>query len=159
MSFTIESPSGDEYEKAGMRSAAGEFALEAPELLEAVDEFGDNGTIQIVGVFPGFVLQQIKNCLAVRRIVPRGLNETELLWTAFGFADDDDKLTTLRLRQGNVSIDDSEMMASSQQGIAPYPNEQGVLEMGGRDVASNPSRISETSVRGFWQAWRGKMGI
>ena len=166
VSFTIESPSGDEYEKAGMRSASGEFALEAPEVLEAVDEFGDNGTIQIVGVFPGFVLQQIKNCLAVRRIVPRGLNETELLWTIFGFADDDEKLTTLRLRQANlvgpagfISMEDGAATAFVQRGAIAAGGMNAVLEMGGRDVASNPSRVSETSVRGFWQAWRGKMGI
>ena len=166
VSFTIESPSGDEYEKAGVRSAAGEFSLEAPEVLEAVDEFGDNGTIQIVGVFPGFVLQQIKNSLAVRRIVPRGLQETELLWTVFGFTDDDDKLTALRLRQGNligpagfISMEDGAATAFVQRGAVSAGDMNAVLEMGGRDVASNPSRVSETSVRGFWQAWRGKMGI
>ena len=166
VSFTIESPSGDEYEKAGVRSAAGEFALEAPELLDAVDEFGDNGTIQIVGVFPGFVLQQIKNSLAVRRIVPRGLQETELLWTVFGFTGDDDQLTALRLRQGNligpagfISMEDGAATAFVQRGAVAAGGMNAVLEMGGRDVASNPSRVSETSVRGFWQAWRGKMGI
>ena len=117
-------------------------------------------------MFPGFVLQQIKNCLAVRRIVPRGLNETELLWTIFGFAGDDEKLTTLRLRQANlvgpagfISMEDGAATAFVQRGVVAAGGMNAVLEMGGREVASNPSRISETSVRGFWQAWRGKMGI
>ena len=41
-------------------------------------------------MFPSFVLQQIRNSLAVRRLVPQGLEKTELVWTCFGFDDDDE---------------------------------------------------------------------
>src|SRR5262245_38349495 len=41
---------GREYEQAGMRAAQEGFGLEAPELLEAVDEFGDGIGLQIVSV-------------------------------------------------------------------------------------------------------------
>ena len=82
-------------------SAAQEgLKLEAPELLQSVDEFGDGCGVQIVAVFPSFVLQQIRNSLAVRRIVPQGAGRTELIWTAFGFADDSPQMTEMRLRQG-----------------------------------------------------------
>src|SRR5262249_50509254 len=64
--------------------------------------FGDGIGLQILTVFPGFVLQQIRNCLAVRRVVPRGLDKTELVWTCFGFTTDDDTLAELRLRQANL---------------------------------------------------------
>ena len=80
---------GKEYEQAKMRSAQDGYALEAPELLKSVDEFGDGIGLQILSVFPGFILQQIRNSLAVRRIVPMGTERTELVWTMFGFADDD----------------------------------------------------------------------
>ena len=63
---------GKEYEQAGMRTAHDDFALEVPELLKSVDEFGDGIGLQILSVFPGFILQQIRNSLAVRRIVPHG---------------------------------------------------------------------------------------
>ena len=43
---------GREYEQAGMRAAQEGFGLEAPELLEAVDEFGDGIGLQILSVFP-----------------------------------------------------------------------------------------------------------
>jgi len=33
------------------------------------------------------------------------------------------------------------------------------VEMGGRDIASSESRVSETSVRGFWQAYRRHMQL
>ena len=81
---------GKEYEQAGMRSANAGFGLEAPELLKNVDEFGDGIGLQILSVFPGFVLQQIRNSLAVRRVVPQGLERTELIWTCFGYETDDD---------------------------------------------------------------------
>jgi phenylpropionate dioxygenase-like ring-hydroxylating dioxygenase large terminal subunit len=165
VSFSIDGPSGDEYEKAGVRSAAGAFALEAPEVIDSVDEFGDRGSVQIVGVFPGFVLQQIKNCLAVRRIIPRGLNETELLWTVFGYADDDAAMTARRLLQANligpagfISMEDGAATGFVQRGAVGAQDRDSVVEMGGRGVASDESRVTETSVRGFWQAWRGCMG-
>ena len=37
---------------------------------------GDGIGLQILTVFPGFLLQQIRNSLAVRRVVPRGLDQT-----------------------------------------------------------------------------------
>ena len=167
VSYSVEdNVRSDDYEKAGMRSAQGGFALEAPELLDAVDEFGDSVGVQILGVFPGFVLQQIRNCLAVRRIVPRGIAETELVWTAFGYADDDAAMTARRLRQANligpagyISMEDGAATGFVQRGVIAAADHAAVVEMGGRDVASDASRVTETSVRGFWQAWRGHMGI
>ncbi len=43
---------GKEYEQAGMRAAQEGFGLEAPQLLESVDEFGDGIGLQILSVFP-----------------------------------------------------------------------------------------------------------
>src|SRR5262249_58645704 len=51
---------GKEYEQAKMRTAQEGYALEAPELLQSVDEFGDGIGLQILAVFPGFILQQIR---------------------------------------------------------------------------------------------------
>ena len=53
-------------------------------------------------MFPTFVLQQTRNSLAVRRLVPQGLEKTELVWTCFGFTDDDEAMTERRLRQANL---------------------------------------------------------
>jgi len=147
-----------------VRSAAGSFTLEAPEVIASVDEWGDQGTIQILGMFPGFVLQQIKNCLAVRRVVPRGVNQTELLWTAFGYADDDAAMTGRRLLQANligpagfISMEDGAATGFVQRGVTGAADFSSVVEMGGAAVASDESRVTETSVRGFWQAWRRHM--
>src|SRR5258708_3483034 len=103
VSYSLAADSGGkEYEQAGMRAAQEGFGLEAPQLLEAVDAFGDGVGLQILSVFPTFVLQQTRNSLAVRRLVPQGLDKTELVWTCFGFVGDDDEMTERRLRQANL---------------------------------------------------------
>jgi anthranilate 1,2-dioxygenase large subunit/terephthalate 1,2-dioxygenase oxygenase component alpha subunit len=155
---------GKEYEQAGMRSANAGFGLEAPELLNNVDEFGDGIGIQILSVFPGFVLQQIRNSLAVRRVVPQGLDRAELIWTCFGYQNDDDAMTELRLRQANligpsgfISMEDGAATGFVQRGIRGAGDEESVVEMGGSGTASEESRVSEAAVRGFWKAYRQYM--
>jgi anthranilate 1,2-dioxygenase large subunit/terephthalate 1,2-dioxygenase oxygenase component alpha subunit len=158
---------GKEYEQAGMRSANEGYALEAPrELLGNVDEFGDGIGLQILTVFPGFVLQQIRNCLAVRRVVPLGLDRTELVWTCFGFTTDDEALTELRLRQANligpaglISMEDGAASGFVQRGVAGADGERALVEMGGSGTASEESRVSEAAVRGFWKDYRHHMGL
>src|SRR6266581_1458979 len=127
---------------------------------------GDGGTLQILTVFPGFVLQQIMNCLAVRQVLPKGVNRTELVWTAFGYASDDEKMTELRMKQANligpagyISLEDGAATAFVQRGAAGASERASFIEMGGRGVESNESRVTETSVRGLWQQYRKHMGL
>jgi phenylpropionate dioxygenase-like ring-hydroxylating dioxygenase large terminal subunit len=157
---------GREYEQAGMRAAQEGFGLEAPELLEAVDEFGDGIGLQILSVFPIFVLQQTRNSLAVRRLVPQGLDRTELVWTCFGFEDDDAAMTERRLRQANligpagyISMEDGAAPGFVQRATATADDLVSVVEMGGASTASDDNRVTEAAVRGFWKAYRGYMGI
>jgi phenylpropionate dioxygenase-like ring-hydroxylating dioxygenase large terminal subunit len=157
---------GREYEQAGMRAAQEGFGLEAPELLEAVDEFGDGIGLQILSVFPTFVLQQTRNSLAVRRLVPQGLDRTELVWTCFGFEGDDDAMTERRLRQANligpagyISMEDGAAPGFVQRATATADDLVSVVEMGGASTSSADNRVTEAAVRGFWKAYRGYMGI
>jgi anthranilate 1,2-dioxygenase large subunit/terephthalate 1,2-dioxygenase oxygenase component alpha subunit len=157
---------GREYEQAGMRAAQEGFGLEAPELLEAVDEFGDGIGLQILSVFPTFVLQQTRNSLAVRRLVPQGLDHTELVWTCFGFEGDDAAMTERRLRQANligpagyISMEDGAAPGFVQRATATADDLVSVVEMGGGSTASADNRVTEAAVRGFWKAYRGYMGI
>src|SRR5258705_82754 len=157
---------GKEYEQAGMRTAHDGYQLEAPELLENIDEFGDGVGLQILTVFPGFLLQQIRNALAVRRIVPRGLDQTELVWTCFGFTTDDEALAELRLRQANligpagfISMEDGAAAGFVQRGVAGAGDAMSLVEMGGSGTASEESRVSEAAVRGFWKDYRHHMGF
>jgi len=157
---------GKEYEQAKMRSANEGFALEVPEVIKSIDEFGDGIGLQILSVFPGFVLQQIRNSLAVRRIVPMGLDKTELVWTMFGFEDDTPELHDMRMMQSNligpggfISMEDGAATGFVQRGSRGAPNEMSVVEMGGQGIGSEESRVSEAAVRGFWATYRRLMGV
>jgi anthranilate 1,2-dioxygenase large subunit/terephthalate 1,2-dioxygenase oxygenase component alpha subunit len=158
---------GDAYERDGMRSAgSGGFSLENPEVLDQVDEFGDRVSIQILSLFPGFVLHQIRNSLAARQVVPKAIDRTELHWTLFGFVDDDQAMTRRRLLQANlvgpagyISMEDGAATGFVQRGVAGSPDRASVIEMGGAAIGSGDSRITETAVRGLWKAWRAHMQL
>ncbi len=158
--------SDDVYKQQNIRSDDDEFRLNDPSFLDAVAEFGDDIQLQNVALFPATMLQQLHNSIAVRQTVPRGIDSMDLNWTFVGFADDTPQMRQRRLRQGNlagpagfVSMEDGCIGGFVQRGVAAAPDGNGVIEMGGRDATSMATRATEASVRGFWKAYRGLMGI
>ena len=156
----------EDYEKGGLRAWKDDYALADPRLIRGRDEFGDGVSLQILTVFPTFVSQQVQNALAVRQVVPKGVDRTELLWTYYGFEDDDPELAELRLLQANmvgpagfISMEDGAVGGFVQRGAAGAAGLAGVVEMGGAGAESQRGRATETSVRGFWKAWRAVMGL
>lgn len=155
-----------DYSAEKLRADKDGYTLADPSMLDGVDEFGDGVTLQILSVFPGFVLQQIQNSLAVRQVLPKGQESTELNWTYLGFQDDTPELETMRLKQANlvgpagfVSMEDGAVGGFVQRGVACAPDERGIIRMGGEGIESSTYRATETSVRGFWHAYRSYMGI
>jgi anthranilate 1,2-dioxygenase large subunit len=142
-----------------------DYRLKDPRFLDSVDEIGDGITLQILSVFPNFVLQQIHNTIAVRLVLPKGPEETELQWTYIGFEDDDAAMTEKRLLQANlvgpagyVSMEDGAVGGFIQRAIKGGEDKCSVIEMGGYEHASQPTRTTEAAIRGFWQAWRTLIG-
>jgi anthranilate 1,2-dioxygenase large subunit len=157
--------SDGEYAKQNIRSAK-EYRLADPSLLQSFEEYPDGITLQILSVFPTFVLQQIQNSVAVRQIVSRGTGKTDLNWTLIGFAGDTPEQRLARLKQANlvgpagfISMEDGCVGGFVQRGIAGSPNAKAILEMGGASAESSESRVTEASVRGFWKAYRARMGL
>jgi phenylpropionate dioxygenase-like ring-hydroxylating dioxygenase large terminal subunit len=155
-----------EYEQGEIRAHIDDMTLADPNLIEGVDEFDDGVTLQILSVFPNFVMQQIRNSLAVRQVIPKGVGETELVWTYYGFADDDSVMDRRRQRQSNlvgpagyISMEDGCIAGFVQRGIAGAGEERSVVSMGGAEAESQDTRATETSVRGFWKAYRPLMGL
>src|SRR5258708_31084024 len=114
-----------------------------------MDEFGDGVTLQILSVFPGFVLQQIQNAIGVRQILPRGTQQTELNWTYLGFEDDTPELREMRLRQANlvgpagyVSMEDACVCGFVQTGLDGATESRPVLEKAGDAPGSNASHLA-----------------
>ncbi|MDB5776907.1 MAG: Rieske (2Fe-2S) protein [Herbaspirillum sp.] len=155
-----------EYDTEKLRSDKDGYVLADPSMLDGKDEFNDGVTLQILSVFPGFVLQQIQNSLAIRQVLPKGMESTELNWTYIGFADDTPELRKMRLKQSNligaagfVSMEDGAVGGFVQRGVACASDEKAIVEMGGAGTESVNYRATETSVRGFWKAYRTYMGF
>ena len=157
--------SGD-YDTADLRARHEGFRLADPSQIAGRDEFGDGISLQILSVFPLFILQQIQNSLCARQVVPRGRDETELLWTYFGFEDDDEEMTALRLKQANlvgpagyISLEDGAVGSFVRRGITGAGDDREILEMGGRDWRSQDTRATESPLRGFWKVYREHMRL
>jgi anthranilate 1,2-dioxygenase large subunit/terephthalate 1,2-dioxygenase oxygenase component alpha subunit len=153
------------YKEQGLRSDTDKYRLKDTTVLEGFQEFDDGITLQILSVFPGFVLQQIQNCLAVRQVLPKGQDRSELNWTYIGYTDDTPEQRTVRLKQlnlvgpaGFISMEDGAVGGFVQRGIAGAHDHEAIIEMGGDSTGSSEGRATETSVRGFWKAYRQHMG-
>ena len=163
----IDGDAGErDYAAAALRSDSESFGLKDPTLLDGRDEFGDGITLQILTVFPTLVLQQIQNSLVVRQIVPKGIDRTEVVWTYYGFEDDDSALAEFRLKQSNmvgpagyISMEDGAVGAFVQRALPGAADDTSIVMMGGAGADSQETRATETSIRGFWKAYRRLMDL
>ena len=154
-----------DYKQQALRSSKDEYRLEDASVVDAIDEFGDRVMMQILTVFPGFVLQQHLNSIAIRQLLPRGVDRSELVWTIIGFEDDDAGMTERRLKQANlvgpagyISMEDGAVGGFVQRAVRGVEEDAGLLMMGGADARSQQFRATEASVRGFWKKYRALMG-
>jgi anthranilate 1,2-dioxygenase large subunit/terephthalate 1,2-dioxygenase oxygenase component alpha subunit len=168
VSYALVDPEAEaraEYKEQGLRTDS-EYRLRDPSFLKGVPEFGDNISPQILSIFPGFVIGQVENSVVVRQVLPKGVRATHLNWTYVGFDGDDAEMTRRRLRQcnligpaGYVSMEDGAVGGFVQRGITQAGELSGVLEMGGGEAVTTNTRATEAAVRGFWKAYRSRMGI
>ncbi len=150
-----------------MRAFHADFRLEAPEIMDFVEEFDSPWSVTMRTIWPNLIVQREMNTLGVRQIVPRGPHEFAMHWTMFGFQGDDDAMRRHRLRQGNLmgpagflGMEDNEAMKFVQDGmkrslpgghvVAMEPE----IEAGGTDCV-----ISEAAIRAMYKSWREIMGI
>jgi phenylpropionate dioxygenase-like ring-hydroxylating dioxygenase large terminal subunit len=155
-----------EYAAEKLRADKDDFMLRDPSMIKGVDEFGDGVTLQVISIFPGCAVAQVQNTLAVRRIVPKGIDQTEVYWTYLGFIDDTPDLRTMRLKQlnlvgpaGLVSMEDGIIGSFVQRGIMAASEYDTIVEMGGASAESTDTRASEASIRGLWKAYRSYTGL
>jgi len=150
-----------------LRSHNDQLKLEDPSILKWVDEIGDGVSVQILSAYPSFVLHQIANSLATRQLLPKGQNQCDLVWTYFGFADDDEPTTQRRLIQinlagsaGMISVEDAAVCEMTYRAIADGQVGNSFIEMGGTDLTSGgSSKLSERAIRNFWHNYRQDMNL
>jgi salicylate 5-hydroxylase large subunit len=137
-------------------------------LIEAVHELDGDETVSTSTVFPSVIFLQQVNSLQIRQVIPKGPEEFELVWTFFGFEDDDEEMRKRRIRHGNlfgpgglVTVDDFEVFPMAQQSFRAAENEEAVILMGdgGRVNRDGGSLATESPIRGFYQYYREVMGL
>jgi phenylpropionate dioxygenase-like ring-hydroxylating dioxygenase large terminal subunit len=152
---------------ANLRSHNEGLTLEDPGILKWRDEFGDGVSVQILSTYPSFVLHQIANSLATRQLLPKGPNQCDLVWTYFGFADDDADMQRMRLAQmnlagsaGMVSVEDAAVCEMIKRAVGDGQEGESYIHMGGSTLDSGgSSKLSERAIRNFWNAYREDMGL
>ncbi len=156
----------DEYESDAISTYDQTYTLNDPSLLAGRPEFEDGKSAVIQTIFPGLVLQQIANTLAVRQVLPKGVGNFELVWVYFGYADDDAEMDQIRQKQFNligpaglISMEDGEATELVQQAAWSNPDALECIEMEGLDIKRESSLLSEGNIRAFWQVYRGMMGV
>jgi salicylate 5-hydroxylase large subunit len=149
-----------------MKQFRQDFALADKRLIDPVREFPGDATVAMQTLWPNIIIQQQSNSFAMRQLVPVDPGTFDLSWTFFGYADDTPELRERRLRQANlfgpagfVSLDDSEVLLMQQWGIDPNPQSSMLLEVGGRDVKTQPTMVTEAALRGFYKYYADVMGF
>ncbi|MBC7204362.1 MAG: hypothetical protein H5U29_12765, partial [Pusillimonas sp.] len=128
----------------------------------------DDMRLYLACLFPNAHYQQMNNCLNTRQMIPRGPNAFEVIWTIFGYEDDDEELANLRKHQANfigpagfVSMEDAEVIENMQTAFKDERHACSVVEMGGRGpiIADCDNKVNEIPIRGFWSLYARLMGI
>jgi anthranilate 1,2-dioxygenase large subunit len=143
------------------------FRLRDMRMLEYRREFPDSVSLVILSVFPNSVFQQIANSLCTRQIRTYGVDDMELYWTYFGYADDDEAMTTHRLRQSNlagpggyISMEDGEAVEIVHRATRRERDQHGRVEIGGKGpIGDSPNLVTEMPVRGFYSYYHELMGF
>lgn len=138
-------------------------------IVEAVHELPGDETVSTSTIFPSvFLLQQV-NSLQIRQVIPKGVDEFELIITFYGFEDDDEEMRKRRIRQGNlfgpaglVTVDDFEVLPMAQTCFKAAEDEEATVLMGrgGRgEDKDEGSLATERPIRGFYEYYREVMGL
>lgn len=149
-----------------VRSYNTEFRLQDPSVLAGRQEFVDGATLIINAIFPNLLLQQIANTLAVRQSVTYAPNAFEIVWTLFGYTDDDEAMQTIRTKQANligpgglISMEDGEAVEIVQEAIIRDGKKTSILAMGGGQAENAEHMVTESPIIGFWQGYCRHLGI
>lgn len=154
------------YKAQGIATFQEQVRLRDPSLLQVIPEFAEQTSNNIQTIFPSTVIQQIHNTFAVRQVLPKRVDEFELVFHFFGYTDDTPALRALRLKQANlvgpagyISMEDTEATELVQRGVADGADgAASYLGMGNADGDGQTSLISEHMIRAFWQGYGRLMG-
>jgi salicylate 5-hydroxylase large subunit len=152
---------------SGLPRFHGSLQLADRRIVEAVQELEGDETVGANTIFPSLILIQQVNSLQTRQFVPKGPHQFELIWTHFGFEDDDEEMRKRRVCHANlfgpaglISVDDSEVLAMAQKSfITAAEGSTTTMAMGARDTESEDNMATESAIRGMYRYYREVMGL
>lgn len=154
------------YQDKNIRSYNTDYRLADPSLLVSRKEFDVELTNHIQMIFPCLIVQQIQNTLATRHILPKRADAFELLFTFFGYEDDDEEIRNIRIKQANlvgpagyISMEDGYATELVQQAIVREKDACSLLEFGGKQRDDQENLLTETAIRGYWNHYHDVMGF
>jgi len=154
------------YKGENVRSYKSDYYLADPSLLTSREELAPPLTNHIQMIFPSLVVQQIQNTLATRHILPKEPGKFELIFSFFGYEDDDDEIRKMRIKQANlvgpagyISMEDGYAAELVQDGIAMDSINNSFLECGGTGTDNEENLLTESAIRGYWRYYREIMGF
>lgn len=157
-------PENDES-KSEIRSFHAAMQLADPRVLQLIPEKDSVWTSNAITIWPNLVLLRQTNILGARHIVPMGPSQFMLIWTTFGYAQDDQAMQQHRLRQNNIfgpggfiGIDDNEAIRFVQDGLMHSIPRHGVAPLG-QDVEEPEVVITDRAIRGMYRNYREEMGL
>jgi anthranilate 1,2-dioxygenase large subunit len=160
------SESEDKEVYKDVRSYNTDFHLQDPSILAGRKEFDDGSTLIINAIFPNLLLQQIANTLAVRQSVTYAPDAFEIVWTLFGYEDDDEEMQMIRMKQSNligpaglISMEDGEAVEIVQEAVVRDGKKTSLLAMGGGRAENVEHMITEAPIIGFWENYCRYLGI
>ncbi|KKW64367.1 Rieske 2Fe-2S domain-containing protein [Mycolicibacterium elephantis] len=164
--YTEDPTKGAAY--ANVASFKEGLRLENPDVVENWQEFDEIITNHLQCVFPQLVVMQIQNVLAVRNVLPKGVDEFELIFNFFGYADDTPEMRQHRIAQFNlvgpaglISMEDGEAIELVQRATAVGPAGEAIALMAleADEEHRNQHPISEDAIRRFWVGYQKLMGL
>jgi anthranilate 1,2-dioxygenase large subunit len=156
----------DQKDKQEMRAFHEGLRLADPRIVDYVREFDSPWSVTMQTIWPTMIVQRELNTLGTRQIVPHGPNLFTMIWTMFGYEDDDEDMLRHRLRQGNLmgpagflGLEDNEAMKFVQDGLRKSREGAAVIELGGIAEGTADTLITEAAIRSLYRHWRAVMGV
>jgi anthranilate 1,2-dioxygenase large subunit len=165
---STESNAGGDADNAleAMHAYKPEFVLKDPSVVKSRREFDDDVNLVVLSIFPNLVVHQIGNALSTRHIIPTAPDAFEMIWTQFGYADDDADMERQRILHGNligpagfVSLEDGDAMERVQRAVAGARHEASYMGFIDDQITTHGHFATENSIKGFWDFYRTVMGL
>lgn len=143
-----------------------DFVLRDSSVVKSRREFEDNVNLVVLSIFPNLVVHQIGNALSTRHLIPTAPDAFEMIWTQFGYVDDDPDMERQRILHGNligpsglVSLEDGDAMERVQRAVGASRGEASYMGFIDDQIATHGHFATENSIKGFWDFYRTVMNL